>query len=72
MVNGDVRECSVMLLSVTLAFDGRCVEVLLPFSKSLASHLISCHLALLLRLRVVLRQFVDVFSCFSAAVCKIC
>ena len=26
MVNGDVRECSVLLLSVILAFDVRCVE----------------------------------------------
>ena len=30
MVNGDVRECSVMWLSVILAFDGRCVEF--PFA----------------------------------------
>ena len=28
------RECSVMWLSVILAFDGRCVEFPLPFSKS--------------------------------------
>ena len=34
MVNGDVRECSVMLLSVILVFDGQCVEFPLPFSKS--------------------------------------
>ena len=34
MVNGDVRECSVIWLSVILAFDGRSVEVPLPFSKS--------------------------------------
>ena len=34
MVNGDVRECSVIWLSVILAFDGRCVEFTLPFSKS--------------------------------------
>ena len=30
MVNGDVRECSVMGLSVILALDGRCVEFPLP------------------------------------------
>ena len=34
MVNSDGRECSVMWLSVILAFDGWCVEFLLPFSKS--------------------------------------
>ena len=34
MVNGDVRECFVMWLSVILAFDGRCVEFPLPFSRS--------------------------------------
>ena len=34
MVGGDVRECSVMVLSVILAFDDRCVEFPLPFSKS--------------------------------------
>ena len=34
MVNDDVMECSVMWLSVILAFDGRCVEFPLPFSKS--------------------------------------
>ena len=34
MVNGDVRECDVMWLSVILALDGRCVEFPLPFSKS--------------------------------------
>ena len=34
MVNGDVRECSVMLLYVILAFNGRCVEFPLPFRKS--------------------------------------
>ena len=35
MVNGDVSECYVMWLSVILAFDGRCVEFALPFSKNL-------------------------------------
>ena len=34
MVNGDVREYSVMWFSVILAFDGRCVDFPLPFSKS--------------------------------------
>ena len=34
MVNGDVRECSVMCLSIILAFDGRCVEFPLLFSKN--------------------------------------
>ena len=34
MVNGDARECSVMWLSVSLAFDGRCVEFPLPFNRS--------------------------------------
>ena len=34
MVSGDVRECSVMLLSVILAFNDRCVEFPLSFSKS--------------------------------------
>ena len=34
MVNGDVRECSVMWVSVILAFDGRCDEFPLQFSKS--------------------------------------
>ena len=34
IVNGDVRECSVMWLSVILAFDGRSVEFPLPFSMS--------------------------------------
>ena len=34
MVNGDVRECSVMLLSVILAFHFRCVESPLPLNKS--------------------------------------
>ena len=34
MVNSDARECSVMWFSVLLAFDGRCVEFPLPFSKS--------------------------------------
>ena len=57
MVNSDVRECSVMWLSIILAFDGRCLEFHMPF-----------HLALLLRLRVVLRQFVDGLPRFPAAV----
>ena len=34
MVNGDVRECYVMWLSVIFAFDARCVEFPLPISKS--------------------------------------
>ena len=33
IVNGDVRECSVIWLSGILVFDGRCVEFPLPFSK---------------------------------------
>ena len=34
MVSGDVRECSMIWVSAILAFDGRCVEFPLPFSKS--------------------------------------
>ena len=34
MVNGDVKECSVVWLSVVFAFDGLCVEFTLLFSQS--------------------------------------
>ena len=34
MVNGDVMECSVRWLSVILAFNDRCVEFPLTFSKN--------------------------------------
>ena len=34
MANGYVREYSEMWLSIISAFDGRCVEFPLPFSKS--------------------------------------
>ena len=34
MANGDVRESSVMWISVILAVDGRCVEFPLSLSKS--------------------------------------
>ena len=34
MVNCEVMECSVMWLSVILAFDDRCLKFPFPFSKS--------------------------------------